>query len=206
MLQCPGNECLRTERHHAVGRVMAKAIANGRKGGLLVMADVGSTDSHAGNRPYDSSLPPWLVKDLEDQHPGIQAARKYRPDILLIERPSGPGTIWEPGMEVFIGELKVCQDTRPEDAWHRAQEQHKEFAAALQAVCKRHHYHLTVTIVPVLVGAAGTVYQEYTLDSLKTLGVVDELHDTVRKMRNLAVVWSHTIKIDHLRCATATAG
>jgi hypothetical protein len=199
MMACPGLETVHTARHHAVGRVLSKAVADGRKGGYLVMADVGRKETlPPGLKDVTANIPEWMFGKQKDTYSQLQ--RRYRPDILLVENVTG-ATTWVPGIEVYIVEFKVCQDTNPTPQWQRAMTQHAELCTMLQeaSTC-----HPTVHIVPVLIGAAGTVYQEYTVNSLKKLGVIDELDTTIKMMQQQVLQWGHTVLTECKRQSATT--
>jgi len=194
MMSCPGLETVHTARHHAVGRVLAKAVADGRKGGYMVMADVGRKDTlPTGMEQTANNIPTWMFGKQASNSQQLQ--RRYRPDILLVENLTHAST-WVPGIEVYIVEFKVCQDTNPVPQWERALAQHAELSTLLQNASD---YKPTIHIVPVLIGAAGTIYQEYTLDSLKKLGVIDELETTIKLMQQQVLQWGHTVLTEYKR-------
>jgi hypothetical protein len=160
----------------------------------MVMADVGRKDTlPTGMEQTANNIPAWMFGKQASSSQQLQ--RRYRPDILLVENLTG-ATTWVPGIEVYIVEFKVCQDTNPTPQWDRALAQHTELSTLLQNAsdCKP-----TIHIVPVLIGAAGTIYQEYTLNSLKKLGVIDELETTIKLMQQQVLQWGHTVLTEYKR-------
>jgi hypothetical protein len=160
----------------------------------MVMADVGRKDTlPTGMEQTANNIPTWMFGKQASNSQQLQ--RRYRPDILLVENLTHAST-WVPGIEVYIVEFKVCQDTNPVPQWERALAQHAELSTLLQNASD---YKPTIHIVPVLIGAAGTIYQEYTLNSLKRLGVIDELETTIKLMQQQVLQWGHTVLTEYKR-------
>ena len=80
---------------------------------------------------------------------------------------------------IYIVELKVCCDFSPEQTYQRAVEQHANLRSA---ICKQHPASIVHTVV-ILVGVAGTAYEDYTLAPLRRLGIRGKhLKQTIQKL------------------------
>ena len=80
---------------------------------------------------------------------------------------------------IYIVELKVCCESSPEQTYQRAVDQH---ANLRRAICKQHPAAVVHTVV-ILVGVAGTAYEDYTLAPLRRLGISGKhLKQTIQKL------------------------
>ena len=62
----------------------------------------------------------------------------------------------------FLVEIKTCKDTLPDEQLEACHKQHATYA----------QLHRTRTqIIPILIGASGTIYKTHTMDSLEKLGL-----------------------------------
>jgi hypothetical protein len=190
LMNCPGTEGLRTERHHETARLIFRAIARGRKGGYLTMVDIGSKDKREEDslQHIEGSIPDWIfpykVQNNKEQLRILK--RKYKPDGLLIQQPDGPlKTI---RTKVHIVEFKYCQDTNHKDQQHRAENQHQELYEMLRAQM------YTVEIVTLLIGVGGAIYKD-TIENLTKLGVEDrQLQTLLTKMNLMTAKWMDTFR------------
>ena len=94
---------------------------------------------------------------------------------------------------IYIVELKVCCDSSPEQTYQCAVDQH---ANLQRAICKQHPAAVVHTVV-ILVGVAGTAYEDYTLAPLRRLGISGKhLKQTIRKLaicatQHMQKIWQH---------------
>jgi hypothetical protein len=160
---CPTLSRLYTHRHNTIGRVILKAILRGRKGGYVVMMDLGSV-SHCSaeglvtqpHRIPETALPgsmPAEVKEL--------LRRQSIPDAFLYR----PATN-EHNAEYWIVEIKFCRDTDKEGKLAQAVEQHRGLYNALRetdTTATRHY-------IPLIIGVAGSIFHDLNTNLL-ALGV-----------------------------------
>ena len=98
---------------------------------------------------------------------------------------------------IYIVELKVCCDSSPEQTYQRAVEQHANLRSA---ICKQHPASVVHTVV-ILVGVAGTAYEDYTLAPLRRLGISGKhLKQTIQKLaicatQHMQKIWQHRQKL-----------
>ena len=209
---CKGLSKTATIRHNNAGSKIVLAIRKGRRGGELVTSDVGlsarvaadelqaqalvtkrkftsadllANPTLAQNIPQDM----WeiLTQTLQDSH--------SIPDALLYRRVDRR----EYYSHIFtIVEIKYCRDTKPEDQWARATEQHQALADSLRGM-KGHdetQHIIEVEQVNIMLGVAGSIYNE-TVATLTKLGVtggqLDELltglHHTA--VEGVELMWKH---------------
>jgi hypothetical protein len=191
LMECQGMENARTERHHQLARMTFRAIARGRKGGYLKMVDIGTKEKR---KEYDldhieGSVPKWLFpkRIQQDEKELAKLRRRYRPDGLLIEEPTG-APFWTPGTIIYIVEFKLAQDSKQQQQAQNAKQQHEEFADML----RKQNY--MVEVVPLILGISGLIYHE-TIESLKKLGVRDQqLADLLEKLNTAAARWVHQMR------------
>jgi len=200
MLGCPAMEELRTERHHTLGRIILKAITQGRKGTYLQMADLGKLDKLTANgTPLPHMIPEWLLPQTWTTAERKKAQTKYKPDALIIENPKKLRAP-DPTLKILIIEFKQCRDIDPEYQLQAAYEQHKE----LRNILTEQGYQCE--IVPVLLGVVGTIYKEHTQNTLDKLGIIDELKHTMHTLSKTAIEWAHTIKIERFKRTNSKGG
>jgi len=172
-----------TERHNIATRLIAKAISKGEYGGSMKYTDVGSdlklTEQNLTRAEHtaNKTLPSWLLPYLSN----TELARASRPDIILV-LPTGsnhtphvhvqdlPPSNWD----VHLTEFKYCDDTRPESQLQKAEEQHRQLVAFLNAQgCSKAslrvflmgvHTHTLPTHV-------GTIYRSHTDTPLSKFGL-----------------------------------
>jgi hypothetical protein len=140
-------------RHHQAGRMILKAILKGERAAETAYADVGSKEN--------------LQKDgaslTDGRHPLSLPKGSTRPDIILAATRDKP----EKGYKaITLVEIKYCRDTDPQTQKVKAVEQHK----ALKEHLQRQH-KCRVDTLPILLGASGAIYYEYTQVALGRLGV-----------------------------------
>jgi hypothetical protein len=117
--------------------------------------------------------------------------RTLKPDALLVSQSGN-----KLNTKITIIEVKYCIDTKPNDQWTKAHEQHSELKRRLEGAG---FLAQNISICPLLVGVSGTIYKR-TLASLKKLGVahpqatkcasklhkeaIRSLHDIVKTRRH----------------------
>jgi ribonuclease HI len=198
-------QCMYSERHNRAGRIILRAISKGSKGGDLVAADLGKAEKCIDDqapvldcRHVPSSLLPCPQGTAPEQHE--RRLRLLRPDAILV---SGKGK--RQSKDIRIMELKFCSDTRPEDQLHRAQKQHAELISLL---LEQGYNRSNIQLIPILIGVAGTIYTQHTLDALQLLGIsqpaakkccsklhtqaIKSLHSIVQTRRSLERKQNHT--------------
>ena len=184
-----------TERHNHTGRILLKAISKGGMGSNLVMADLGSADKCAeDDAPIlpRSTLPNIIRRILDSGHeagaPGPYGATS-RPDAIIITEESTP--------TIILIEFKYCKDTQPTNQLQACRTQH---AALIKSLTQAFPSH-TIKFVPILLGHSGTIYKQYTLASMKEVGIdcahtikcatkmhldaIQHLHSIVKTRRHL---------------------
>jgi hypothetical protein len=146
-------------RHHALGRILGKAVSHGNLGNNLefCFTDLGSQDKWAAEDIIDkhhtlSEVP----ADLLDKETLVECGS--RPDMLLWQRKQKPlkQEFGDPDI-IYIVELKVCCDSSPEQTYQRALNQHDNLQ---RAICRKHPDAI-VYIVVILIGVAGTAYEDF---------------------------------------------
>jgi hypothetical protein len=197
--QHPVMERMYTERHNRAGRILLRAISKGDCGNDLAMADVGrSARCEAAGAPTFRNnhaplhllpFPNNATPQQRDEH--MKMIRTFKPDALIVSQ-----GITKTNTKITIVEVKYCIDTKPEDQWTKAHEQHAELKSRLEGAG---YLAQNISICPLLVGVSGTLYKR-TLASLKTLGVphskatkcasklhkeaIRSLHDIVKTRRH----------------------
>ena len=177
-----------SERHNRAGRIILKAVKKGSKGGTLCSADLGSKGrcEAAGAPVCDTNHIPISVfpcpkgRGMKEHMAKI---RTLKPDLTLISEEA-----------TILGELKFCADTRPQNQMDRALEQHAETKKMLTTAGR------TVTMVPILVGNSGTIYNTHTMEALRKLGVgttqakgcAKKLHlEAIRSLHSIVMTRRH---------------
>jgi hypothetical protein len=130
---CPVLGRLYTHRHNTIGRIILKAITRGRKGGYVVMIDLGS-DSHCtadGLVPLSgcTESPMMTRGGLTSQHAGAHSRSGAKADHTRCFNLQACHS--RPHCRVFGDvELKFCRDTDREGKLAQAVEQHKGLCKA----------------------------------------------------------------------------
>jgi ribonuclease HI len=190
--QHPVMERMYTERHNRAGRIFLRAISKGDCGNDLVMADVGRNARCAadGAPTFQSNhislqllpVPDNATPQQRQEH--MKMLRTLKPDALLVSGRDKPNT------KITIVEIKYCIDTKPNDQWTKAHEQHAELKSRLEGVG---YLGQNISVCPLLVGVSGTIYRR-TLASLEKLGVArPQARKCARKLHVEAIRSLHDI-------------
>ena len=133
-------------RHHALGRIIGKAVAQGNLGNALefCFTDLGS------HNHWEEADMPELHRTITDVSPDLIDSSSFkqcgsRPDLILWRKPTDT-PYGSDGGRIYLVEFKVCTDSDPEQAYHKALHQH----AKLKATLKRTHPHAIVDTVVIL--------------------------------------------------------
>jgi len=200
MGQCTGLLNARIAKHHAQGRIIAKAVSTGNQGNGLefCFTDLGKKEHwDAEGIPTIHTTQREIPEALIDQHTWQQLG--HRPDLLLwrprTRDPTRPGHTRSP--HIHIVEFKNCRDSDPTPVYSLACAQH----GALEALLKERHPDAIVETDVILVGMAGTIYEDFTVAPLKRLGVQGSpLQSVLQKLAVCAAqqmhkVWSYRRKL-----------
>ena len=171
---------MRTDRHHKAGRIILRALAQGRKGNdVLMAADVGSRQKleEAGIGKVHTRVPPEIwMNNPPDPEP------TSRPDILMYRPPEGGNA-----GQIHIVELKYGRDTSMEHVQDLANSQHDALFNELHS--RRRDCHVAKRVVTL--GVGGTIYTS-TMATLQELGVREGLLRTTCKQLHLHAI--HSLK------------
>jgi ribonuclease HI len=173
------------ERHNGLVRIIAKAVAAGDMGAdMIAYTDGGAWEKWdelgaASQHRTLQDIPEELLtqEQVKDCH--------SRPDMLLYRPAStGPMPNSEEGQraaaKIILVEVKYTRDTDTSQQLTDAMAQHETMCTKL----RENHPTARVEQVVILMGVAGTVYQEYTKAALYKLGVRRSHRDsTIRKMQ-----------------------
>jgi hypothetical protein len=113
--------------------------------------------------------------------------------ILWHQRTTDPTRPYQASSDIYIVEFKNCRDSEPQSASAVAAAQHED----LRQQMVRRHPHARIRTVVILIGMAGTIYQDFTITPLQQLGVQgNELEITLKKVvictvKQLHKVWRH---------------
>ena len=124
-----------TERHNLACHMIFKAISKTGSLGSCVVSWLGAPQQHR-QPPVEPPTDP----------------RQHRPKDLSKHR-----------RDIYLVEIKYCEDTRPQNQLNAAKEQHKDLCNTLQGA--------SVTIHIILLGVGSTIYNTHTLKPFKDLGL-----------------------------------
>jgi ribonuclease HI len=206
-------------RHNNAGSLITLAIRKGGRGAEIITSDVGlnsrlqqqeqdkyqivskRTFTHA-ELQNNISMQADLSQHIMQQLVHTLSNKLSVPDILMyrIEVDKHPN---EPGIQAIlhtftIVEIKYCRDTRPEDQWTRATEQHSALAQALTDLnnAGQPADKIMVEQANILLGATGGIFTD-TIETLKGLGVAGKaLQDLLTDLHYTAIdgldkMWKH---------------
>jgi hypothetical protein len=107
---------------------------------------------------------------------------------------------------IYIVELKVCCDSSREQTYQSALNQHDNLQ---RAICRKNPDAI-VYIVVILIGVAGTAYEDFTLAPLRRLGIRgNHLKQTAQKLavcatQHMQKIWQHRQKLQQGTSAANT--
>jgi hypothetical protein len=177
-----------TNRHHTAVSMCGQAISVGRLGSSIVSMDACCSEKLLEQDmqiPDDihRAIPDWLFPD--GTRPLVR--HQSRPDAVLVypipgrASHSDPKQIPAQDRDIHLIELKYCPDTDPSNSLQKAAEQHADTICRLRTRSLRNpERNNRVTLHIILLGVAGTIYNEYTISPLTRLGL------TKHKAENLA--------------------
>jgi hypothetical protein len=184
---------LYTYRHNMAGKAMAKAVLQGGRGAELIVMDLGNTReddahdehmmSHLVEEVTAKRIPETVLPRNMPQSVKRACTHGSRPDMLLFR----PRSRTDPAKYTVV-EIKYCRDTDTAGQGERATSQH----AALVEAIKQADSTAQVEYLAILLGVSGSIYTDWTLQPLQTLGV------SGRHLRNLKYKL-HCIAVQQLR-------
>jgi hypothetical protein len=173
-----------TNRHHAAGRAILKAIAKGRFGAALLTADVGRKEL-LENEELDH-LEWQLPHDLIPPHKIAEAGFAWpsRPDGMLLINSKGRASKVPVSRETVMKlvEIKYCVDRAPDVQLQEARVQHDALVKLLAD-----GWQCTVELHVILLGTGGTIYSGMA-STLKLLGVEGHAYAALAQGLNLLAV------------------
>jgi ribonuclease HI len=178
---CPKLHKAYTERHHAAGTMILKAVRAGSRGTTVIQADVGSQEKQArsGLSPLPNDIPvKYLAAKKRDRATALADESRSRPDFTLYSEQQAEGAATR---TFTLVEIKYCTDTRPQDQLERATAQHQGLLQRL----KQSAPNTEAKLVVILLGSAGYIYRTHTKEQLQGLGVTGPLLKSL--MTNLHV-------------------
>jgi hypothetical protein len=185
---CPDLKGLYTNRHNGAGKLIARYIMKGAKGGTAVMHDCGKHIEHNTEQhqplPPAARIPSWVYTSGHRRSASVVNVpqwKNYRPDIMLV---SGGRQTPVQERHVHTVEIKYCRDTDPAQQQSRAMLQHEGLHEHLQRIgYRKHHIHHHV----ILLGVSGVVYKDI-YNTLQMLGVPKQrTHRLAKKLSRHAV-------------------
>ena len=168
-----------TNRHHAAVSLCGEAISQGRYAFSIVTMDACNNEKLLEQDmevPEDitRAIPEWLFPS------GTRplARHQSRPDAILVRPIPGRTASFDPknipaqDRDIHLVELKYCPDTNPFHSLQVAADQHADTICRLRTRGMRNqNRNNKVTLHIILLGVAGTVYNEYTISPLMRLGL-----------------------------------
>jgi hypothetical protein len=171
--------------------LIKKAVMASKYGDRMVMADVGSAETHQKDdqKPTQHRIPARVLPSNMPTDIKRQLTAKHIPDMLLYSA----RTRTKPARYTIV-EIKYCRDTDPAPQTQAAIVQH---APLVQAI---HQYDPSAEarIVPLVLGVAGYVYKTTIYDMQQHLGLPRTQAKTLARKLHLHAVKSLT-KIIHYR-------
>jgi ribonuclease HI len=177
-------------RHNTAGRMILKAVMEGRRGGEVVMMDVGREQAEGGADPLvPSRIPREVLPTQMEESIKTTISRHSKPDIFLYQ----PGRTGVPAKYTIV-EIKYCRDTDPEQQLARAATQHRSLAQAIQQADPA----ADVQYVTIMLGVSGAIFTLDTLEKLRTLGVTGRALETLKYRLHIQAIkelhWIYTVK------------
>jgi ribonuclease HI len=163
---------LYTYRHNMAGKAMARAVLQGGRGAELIVMDMGSLNEEAAPEEHMTThlmqevaakrIPETVLPRNMPQSAKSACMHGSRPDMLLFK----PRTRTDPAKYTVV-EIKYCRDTDTAGQGERATSQH----ATLVDAIKQADPTAQVEYLAILLGVSGSIYTDWTLQPLQTLGV-----------------------------------
>jgi ribonuclease HI len=177
-------------RHNKAGRMILKAVMEGRRGGEVVMMDVGRGEGAEGaEQQVPSRIPMCVLPPQMNDSIKRRISSYSKPDIFTYQ----PGTADVPDKYTVV-EIKYCRDTDPEQQLARAATQHEDLVYALQQADPAAH----VQYVTIMLGVSGGIFTLDTLEMLRTLGVTGMALDRLKYALHIQAIkelhWIYTSK------------
>ncbi len=196
LLKCghPRMRSMVIARHNQAVRAIAKAIANGKKGGCYMVMDAGPLDdvrNSVSTTIAGTRLPDWMLPHLTDK-----VRMKMRPDILIVPNiknevcfPDSDGDRAALG-EVIILEIGYCNDTKYAEKLEQKMEQHAELRKHLKAAG-----WTDIWMVAMALGISGCVFIDlrHQLVDFAELLSHTEYDRLGYKLHRLALTWMYNI-------------
>ena len=196
LLQCTHRKvkAMVIKRHNQAVQAIAKAIANGRRGGSFLIMDAGKLEDvqeSVSSTIQGTRLPEWMVPDLP-----TNMRNRLRPDILIIpgmscrhHAPDSNSTREFYG-ELILLEVGFCNDTMFKEKLAEKADQHRRLQDHL-----RKAGWLCINIVPIALGVSGSVYKQMTqqLTEVTELLTKAECDKLSLKLNRLAITWMHNL-------------
>ena len=114
--------------------------------------------------------------------------RRLKPDALLVSKSKSR---CKATTRIQIVEVKCCIDTKPRDQLQKAREQHQVLIDKLVA---ENYLRANITIIPILIGASGTIYKKHTMQAIMKLGVAHtQAKSCISKLHKEAIRSLHSI-------------
>jgi hypothetical protein len=176
-----------TARHNAAGRLILKGILKySTTHYQLLSTDCGSSHKWAhttkSNRLPTAHIPPPTHFDTPQKTNHKLLLHSSRPDLTLCTPlPNGR-------KHITIVELKFTKDTNHEETLCRARAQHQQLMTYLSELGHK------TTLIPILLGNGGTIFNIHTFQALKNLGIpTPQIGKMCKKLHILALHHLHSI-------------
>ena len=185
---CPALKRMYINRHNKVGRLIMTRVLRGRKGAFVIQMDLGSAENCAedGIMAHQSRNIPWelLPRGLKEAVQQAQGTTDKRLDGMLYKPKNGNNPA-----EYWIIEVKICRDSDPTGQQSKADYQHQVLIDKIKDIDPT----AKVWYYPLLVGVAGTIYNNTTMN-LQALGIKGQaLKQCISEVHTAAVKSLHSI-------------
>jgi hypothetical protein len=218
LLRCTNSTMrgMHTNRHNAALSLCVKALSKGRYGSSLIGMDGCSNEKLLDQglqvpENISRAIPDWVFPNGT----GSPARHQTRPDAIFVRPLPGRQTHLDPSKippqdrDIHLVELKFCPDTNPFITLERAVTQHSHTITRLKTRSSRNpNRNNKVTLHIILIGVAGTIYNEYTITPLINLGLTKQKAKSLAaKLRDHAIQRLTTIKnTRHALCFQGVSG
>eukprot|EP00983_Pelagomonas_calceolata_P050786 1142137-Pelagomonas_calceolata.AAC.1 len=175
VLRCPNPtmSSLHTNRHHAGLSFCVKARSKGRFGSSPI-----GMDAYRNERLLDQGIqvPENISRTIPDcfflNGTGSSARHQSCPDIFFVRSIPGRQAHFDPSKippqdrDIHLVQLKFCPNTNPFITLETTTAQHAHTITRLKSCSSRNPSRDNkVTLYIILIGVAGTIYNEYTIKS-----------------------------------------